>query len=277
MRAAPGHIYKSAVFGVLALLGLVGAAFADERILSYDSTITVNRDGTLEVRETIRVRAEGERIRRGIYRDFPTTYSANDGRQIVVGFEFDSATRDGQSEPWRTENHENGVRVYLGSASVMLPQGEHVYQLNYRTDRQMGFFADHDELYWNATGNGWDFAIDRASARVVLPSDIPASDIRLEAYTGPQGARGQAYTARMDDGAPLFETTQGLSSREGLTIVAMWPKGFIAPAASAPALSSSDTWYVSASPCPRFINRVFPKDSGPARNCHRNDCEVQMK
>ena len=28
----------------------------------------------------------------------------------------------------------------------------------------MGFFADHDELYWNVTGNGWDFEIDRATA-----------------------------------------------------------------------------------------------------------------
>ncbi len=82
---------------------------------------------------------------------------------------FESATRDGQDEPWRTEPFGNGVRVYLGSASVMLPHGEHTYELVYRTDRQMGFFADHDELYWNVTGNGWDFPIDRATARVVLP------------------------------------------------------------------------------------------------------------
>ena len=69
-------------------------------------------------------------------------------------------------EPWRTEPFGNGVRVYLGSANVMLPHGEHTYELVYRTDRQMGFFADHDELYWNVTGNGWDFPIDRATARV---------------------------------------------------------------------------------------------------------------
>ena len=60
-------------------------------------------DGSLTVRETIRVRAEGRNIRRGIYRDFPTIYPAADGRQIVVGFTFESATRDGQEEPWRTE------------------------------------------------------------------------------------------------------------------------------------------------------------------------------
>ena len=233
-------IYKCAL--LLLAWACAPAALADERILSFDQTITVQPDGSLEVRESIRVRAEGRNIRRGIYRDFPTTYPAEGGRQIVVGFRFESATRDGQSEPWRTENLSNGVRVYLGSASVMLPHGEHTYELHYRTDRQMGFFADHDELYWNVTGNGWEFAIDHATARVLLPSDIPPADIKLEAYTGSQGGKGRNYTATLDSGSPLFETTRALGKREGLTLVAMWPKGFITaaveesvPAAPAPA------------------------------------------
>ena len=55
--------------------------------------------------------------------------------------------------------------------------------LVYRTDRQMGYFSDHDELYWNATGNGWSFPIDHASARVLLPGDrdydsAPAQEMR---------------------------------------------------------------------------------------------------
>ena len=143
------HIYKCA-FSLLALVGLACAPLpvhADERILSYDSTITVNRDGTLEVSEAISVRAEGKNIRRGIYRDFPTTYPRAGGGKVVVGFDFQSATRDGKKEPWHTENLSNGVRVYLGSASRTVPRGEHTYVLVYRTDRQMGYFADHDELY----------------------------------------------------------------------------------------------------------------------------------
>jgi hypothetical protein len=58
----------------LTAFACVAFAHADERILSFDSTITVAHDGTLEVRETIRVNAEGDAIRRGIYRDFPTIY-----------------------------------------------------------------------------------------------------------------------------------------------------------------------------------------------------------
>jgi uncharacterized membrane protein YgcG len=270
----------SLVRALLVWVVCAAAVFADERILSFDQTITVQSDGSLSVREIIRVRAEGRSIRRGIYRDFPTIYPAADGRQIVVGFAFESALRDGQDEPWRTEPRGNGIRVYLGSASVMLPQGEHTYELAYRTDRQMGFFADHDELYWNVTGNGWDFAIDRATARVVLPANIPASDIKLEAYTGAQGGKGNNYTASLDNGAPLFATTRALNAREGLTIVAMWPKGFITaaveesvPAASGPRANPGYDFARDAgaapspsgrSPIEGFLNRDLPKNNLPA-------------
>jgi uncharacterized membrane protein YgcG len=267
------------VLAALALLGAAQIVHADERILSFDSTITVNRDGTLQVTESIRVRAEGDKIRRGILRDFPTTYPAKDGRQIVVGFSMASARRDGQPEPWRTEAHGNGVRVYLGSAAVMLPHGEHVYEITYHTDRQMGFFADHDELYWNVTGTGWGFDIDRATARVLLPDAIPRSEIKLEAYTGPQGSQGKAYRARLDGSTPFFETTRGLDTREGLTIVAMWPKGFIMPAVEGPdvpqPLATTSAGYDMArdaghaqqqswnSPAEAILQRELPHDRRP--------------
>jgi uncharacterized membrane protein YgcG len=272
------HIYKSGLAALLlTLFSATQSAHADERILSFDSTITVNADGTLEVHEALRVRAEGNNIRRGIFRDFPTIYPANDGRQIVVGFDFESALRDGQPEPWRTEAMGNGVRVYLGSAAVMLPHGEHTYDLAYRTDRQMGFFADHDELYWNATGNGWGFDIDRATARVLLPDAIPRADITLAAYTGPQGARGKDFVARLDGGAPFFATTRGLRPREGLTIVAMWPKGFITPAVETPGVAqglshskgydygrdAGNTSRTYDSPAEALLHRDLPHDRRP--------------
>ena len=70
-----------------ALLLLPLAGNADERILSFHSDIRVMTDGTIEVTETIRVRAEGNRIKRGIYRDFPTEYQDRLGNEIKVAFE----------------------------------------------------------------------------------------------------------------------------------------------------------------------------------------------
>jgi len=208
---------------------LPAGVLADERILEYHSHIEVQPGSTLEVVETIRVRAEGRAIRRGIYRDFPTLYVNRRGERVVTGFDLLSITRDGRPEPHHEERRPDGIRVYAGSADVFLDPGEYTYQIVYRTDRQLGFFSDHDELYWNVTGNGWAFPIDRASADVYLPAAIPRDRIEVEAYTGPQGARGRDYTADIDAGAPMYRTTRALGAGEGLTIVATWPKGYIKP------------------------------------------------
>ena len=157
---------------VVLLAGMPAAA--KERILSYDSTIDVSEDGSMTVREAIRVVAEGDRIRRGIYREFPTTYKDRFGNRVVVDFRVTEVTRDGQPESWHREKRANGVRIYAGRSDTLLDPGEYTYTFTYRTDRQIGFFENHDELYWNVTGNGWDFSIDSASATVTLPGQVNA-------------------------------------------------------------------------------------------------------
>ena len=170
---------------------LVSSAMAQERILSYHSDITINADGSMVVEETIAVRAEGRQIDRGIYRDFPTRYRDRFGNSYVVDFDVVSVRRDGAAEAWHTENLSNGVRVYVGSADRHLTPGEYEYSIRYRTSRQLGFFDEHDELYWNVTGNGWTFGIDRASARVRIPGNPSAEAIKVEGYTGAFGASGR--------------------------------------------------------------------------------------
>jgi uncharacterized protein (TIGR04222 family) len=204
-------------------------AAADERILSYHSEIRVLRDSGLAVTETIRVRAEGDRIRRGIFREFPTLYTRADGSRATAGFDVQSVRRDGADEAYRIERRVNGVAVYIGRPEHFLRPGEYTYEIRYRTDRQLGFFADHDELYWNVTGAGWAFHIDHASATVHLPPGAPPEAIRFEAYTGPQGATWRNYRAELGHGVVEFETTRTLSSHEGLTVVVSWPKGLVQP------------------------------------------------
>jgi uncharacterized membrane protein YgcG len=207
-----------------------GPARADERILTFHADVTIDVDGAVTVRETLRVRAEGVRIRRGIYRDFPTDYRDRLGRRVRVPFALLAAERDGTAEPWRQERLANGVRTYLGRADVMLAPGLHTYVLVYRTGRQLGFFEAHDELYWNVTGNDWEFPIDAASATVTLPAGVPAAAVTAEAYTGPMGARGRDWRAGRDpQGRATIATTASLPPRAGLTIVVGWPKGHVTP------------------------------------------------
>lgn len=213
---------------LLALPGPAAGQAPTERILSFHSDIVVHEDASMSVTETITVRATGAQIRRGIFRDFPTRYTDALRNNYVVDFQVLDVLRDGRAEPYRVEGVANGKRVYVGREDVFLESGRYTYTLTYRTDRQLGFFEAHDELYWNVTGNGWVFPIDRASARVVLPANIPRDQLRLDAYTGAQGGRDQDYEVTRDlAGEPTFSTTKPLDKFEGLTLVVGWPKGYV--------------------------------------------------
>ena len=204
-----------------------GAALAQERIVDFASDVSIDANGSLLVVETIVVQVEGQQIKRGIFRDFPTRYDNHRGITVVVPFEVLNVQRDGTAEQYKVEPMTNGMRVRIGNAQQMLPRGQHMYRISYRTGRQLGFFDQHDELYWNVTGNGWAFVIDRASARVRLPQPVPAEKLSAEAYTGPQGARDRNAKVSVAEGEFNFETTRRLAPNEGLTIVAMFPKGIV--------------------------------------------------
>ncbi len=200
---------------------------AAEEILAYHSDIVISEDGSMTVTETIDVRSQGEQIRRGIFRDFPTDYKDRFGNSYKVDFQVQDVSRGGNPEPWRSERRANGVRVYIGDKARNLDPGNHSYQIRYRTSRQLGFFDDHDELYWNVTGNGWAFPIAQASARVVLPAGVPMGEVEIVGYTGNLGSTVRNAVAGVSDGAAWIETTSSLAPAEGLTVVVSWPKGFV--------------------------------------------------
>lgn len=214
---------------VLLLLGLVAPATADERILRFHSDIVIQEDGWIEVTENITVRAEGKQIRRGIFRDLPTEYWDKKGNVHIVSIEPLAVLRNGDREEFHDAKVGQGIRVYFGHENRFLPNGEHTYQFRYRANRMLGFFENHDELYWNVTGFAWAFPIDEASASVAFELDIAASDISYEGYTGPYGSRRQEYTASVSNASVVsFAANDPLSAINGLTIVVGWPKGFVA-------------------------------------------------
>lgn len=223
-----------AAFLCAVALSTAGAA---ERIVRFISDVDVQRNGDLIVTETIQVQAEGRVIRRGILRDFPTTYTRNDGSRVEVGFEVQAVARDGAAENYFTERMDNGVRLRIGNADRILNNGLHEYVIKYRTTRQIGFFDSFDELYWNATGTGWTFPIDFAEARITLPERVEFKQTAL--YTGPQGARDKdARIVEQQPGRIVFRTTKGLAVANGLTVAAGWQKGVVAPPTQAQKLES---------------------------------------
>ncbi len=229
------------LLSLLLLVFALPAAAQDERILSFVSDVRIEKSGTLDVTETIRVRSTGEEIKRGIQRDFPTRYRNKLGQTTSTTFDVLSVERDGKPENYELISLSNGQRVRIGRAEVFLEPGEHRFVIRYRTSRQLLFLADKDEIYWNATGTGWTFPIDMAEARITLPSPAAFGDRMV--YTGPQGATDgrDARVVEETPGRIVFRTTQPLGREEGLTVAVAFPKGVV----DAPSATDRASWWLA--------------------------------
>lgn len=207
-------------------------ALAAERITSFDATIEVEASSDIIVNEKISVVSEGDQIRRGIFRDIPLEYRDEHGNRRSATIDVLNVYRDGSPEPYQVERQGNGVRIRIGRGDVFLNSGPHDYEIRYRSSRQLGFFKDFDEIYWNVTGTGWAFPIDQASARVLVPKGAPIRSV--SGYTGRRGESGGDYrVVSQGSDSVTLETTRTLRPGEGFTVAVAWPKGYVAEPSAA--------------------------------------------
>lgn len=219
------YLARLAAWLLLALMLCLPAA-AREEIRSFASDVTLHVDGSVQVIETVDVVAEGIDIRRGIYRDIPTVMLSSSGNKIRSDLDVETVTRDGQVEPFRTERMGNFVRIWIGDSDSFIARGKHRYVITYSMTRMARSFDDHDELYWNATGNYWIFPIVNSVAHVTLPPGAVISD--LVGYTGAVGSTEQAVTiTRNSDSTATFRANRELGAGEGMSFAVKFQKGIL--------------------------------------------------
>ncbi len=214
-----------ALIALFTMLVLVVQVHAAEVIQSYRSDIKVEKSGQLIVTETIKVNVEHREINHGIFRDFPLTFQDENGKIREVDFDLISVERNGEPEPYHTQSISGGIRIYAGSADFDVPRGEQTYRITYSTARQIGYGDDFEELYWNVTGNGWLFPIEKVTAVVTFPDNTKPTDVSY--YTGGYGSTAKNARSFEHGGATVIETTRPLSAGEGLTISLSVPRGTI--------------------------------------------------
>lgn len=203
-----------------------GAQQQRERILSFDADITINKDGSLAVVETIDVFAAGIKIKRGIFRDIPTRSITWLGLNHISDLRLTRIERDGKWEPNFLGELNAGIRIYIGDENVRLRPGRYRYTIAYTTTRQLLFRDGEDELYWNVTGDAWAFPIEAATVRVHLPGGMPVK--ATTGFTGPRGATGKDFKIRDHQGSTIrMATTRTLKPGEGFTIAVVWPAGAV--------------------------------------------------
>jgi hypothetical protein len=214
--------------GLVCLALMLAALFAGPasagtvRIRDFHAELDVLPDSSLDVTETIQVDFTG--ARNGIYRTIPVEYAGPGGFNYSL-FLTDISATDSDGSPLRVERQRSGGNLQL---KIFVPAAEDTSRnisLHYRVRDGLRFFEDHDELYWNVTGTGWDVPIESASAHVILPGGV--TGLRAANFTGLFGSR--SADARVDIlGSNIdIQTQRPLAFHEGLTIVAGWDKGFV--------------------------------------------------
>jgi hypothetical protein len=221
MRAA-----RRLAAGLLALAVVLGTAApaAAQRTLviqRFEAEVVVSEDGAIVVEETIVPRFTGSW--NGIFRTIPVQYRTPQGLNYTLRLDVEAVT-DGEGRELRYESsrerHYRKLKIWVPGAV----DATRTVKIRYRVSNGLRFFEEHDELYWNVTGDEWEVPIEAASAHVRLPAGV--SGVRATAFRGVHGSTDQAAVS-IEPTAVGVRTTRGLGFKEGLTVVVGWNPGVV--------------------------------------------------
>ncbi len=193
-------------------------------IRRFDATIVVTPDGSVDVTESITAEFTGSW--NGIYRTVPVEYRTPQGFNWTLRLDLLGVTgEDGQPLEVETSRERHYVKY-----KIRVPGAQNATRtvvVHYRAANGLRFHEDHDELYWNVTGDEWDVPIDTATARIVLPQ--AATGIRAIAFNGVYGSTARDAVVKTEGTTVRIAMPHRLDFHEGLTAVVGWDKGVVAP------------------------------------------------
>lgn len=215
------------------------ASAQEEKIDSFKTIIDVQKDGSFTVTEEIVYDfGVGEEDHHGIYRTIPYQYSRR-GNSYNLRLEVKSVTNsDGADYNYTTRQSGGRMEVKIGDANALV-SGKKTYVIKYRVWRGLNYFEDHDELYWNTSGNEWPVQIMFHEAEVRLPKEA-RNGLMAECFTGELGSQAQDCSMMKTNEGYYFSANNPLAPDEGMTVVVGWNSGVIAK----PGLARSIYWFV---------------------------------
>ncbi|HJS46719.1 MAG TPA: DUF2207 domain-containing protein, partial [Gemmatimonadales bacterium] len=189
----------------------------------FDARVDVRRDGSIVVTETITATFTGSW--NGIFRAVPVKYRTPQGLNWTIDLDLVAVLDDAGRplEHWISrEGHYVRYKIRVPGAE----DATRTVVLRYRATNALRHFEEHDELYWNLTGDEWDIPLGMVTGTVTLPEG--ATGIRATAFNGPYGATLQEAEVRAGAREVAFRMPRPLAYREGVTAVVGWDVGLVA-------------------------------------------------
>jgi uncharacterized membrane protein YgcG len=206
----------------LLFLSICGASARELEIQNFHADVQVSPDGSINVTEKIEVHFIGSW--QGLYRSIPIEYVTPQGFNYTLFVDVKRVTdEDGRALKFAAsrERHYRKLKIYVPGAF----NATHTISIEYSVADGLRFFEDHDELYWNVTGDLWDYPLQSASATIQLPAGT--TNIRANQFTGGFGSRAQDADVQVSGNDVAVQTRNPLRFHEGLTIAVAFDKGFV--------------------------------------------------
>jgi len=198
-----------------------------EQIRNFDTKIIINKDGTINVQETI-VYDFDSLSKHGIYRETPYKKTNQDNKQYILKFDNFSVTdENGGNYNFVQSESGNNISLKIGDANKLIT-GLHTYIISYKVLGALTYFSDHDELYWNITGNDWTVPIVSATSEVTIPGSTNQNQVKTICYTGSLGSKEQNCSSNANQNLVTVKNNNILYSNQGLTLVISFPKNLVA-------------------------------------------------
>lgn len=198
-----------------------------ERIINHNLNLTINPDSSLKIIEEITVNSNSLEIRRGIYREFFTKRLNNNFRD--QNYKIISAKINNQATKFFVDDVGDYIRIRIGDPDVTLTPGIYKFTLEYEAFNSMGFFENHDEVYFNVTGNFSSLNIESVNGTIKYPSNIDPKLVEVKGFVGPEGSTQPLNTISRVNNEIRFSYNQTLYPGSGLTIVTGFPKSIFPP------------------------------------------------
>src|SRR5215470_5481171 len=204
------------------LIGASSVCARELRIEKFDEQVTVLPSGAVDVTENITFRFIGHW--NGVYREIPVEYNTPQGMNYSLFLSVKSVT-DGSRAKLKFESsrdrHYRKLKIYVPNAENTTK----AIVIEYTVSDALRFFEDHDEFYWNVTGDEWDMPIASVTANITLP--VGATGIRTNVFTGAYRSTGKQAEAQVVGNGVEVQTTAPLGYHEGLTIAVAFDKGIV--------------------------------------------------
>ncbi|MBI2026072.1 MAG: DUF2207 domain-containing protein [Candidatus Levybacteria bacterium] len=207
---------KKFIFLIFLLIFLFNPKFSFAEVIhSFDVNITAHKNGEMDVIENVTYDFE-ELDKHGIYRYIPAFSKLGDLYRIIKIKNIE-VLRDGEKEKFSVSQNKEQIYFKIGDKDKTIT-GAHLYKISYNVENGIGSnFEDHDEIYWNVTGNDWKIIIEKATA--TISTDFAVNLNNLICFEGPVGATDK--TCKVNNNS--ISSSQILYPGSGLTIVASFP------------------------------------------------------